>query len=244
MAFSGSGLFTMWNDVEPQKKFDFNFMHSRNHLLDHLAYLGENGILEGRRYVDGNGTLPPFFMLYDMRSLSILVDDEHQHCRVADSPWFLSLRPSIRDLIRYNWNVVCRAGGGCGSAAATFLIEAPKGTSDRLTIWKPFLSHLLTSTACTAAHVGSIDLTTPIRVSQPVPEYTDADISRELLVVESFDRHLLARTVDQIDAELQSVGLADARTRYSHYSLSFQLEFGDLPTVTRLEALPNTLSLG
>ena len=64
----------MWCDVDSLHKLEFDRMHSREHLLDHLAYMGSNAMLAGRRYVDGVGTLPPFFMFYDMASLDPLTD--------------------------------------------------------------------------------------------------------------------------------------------------------------------------
>ncbi len=239
MTFRGMGIFTMWNDVEPLHKFEFNVMHARNHLLDHLAYLGENAILSGRRYVDGIGTLPPFFMFYDMATLDVLTDEAHQDCRVADSEWFLQLRPHVRDLIRYNWRVVARTGGGVGSSSATFIVRrAASNGSDETTAWQRFAEDVLGNTSCTAAHVAFVDLATPIRVGQAVPSYEPDDARNALIVVEAFDRFLLAEESRQIDRALQTAGLSAGPAKLSHYALSFALDYRDLPKTSRLEALP------
>lgn len=123
MLKAGNGFFAMWAGIAPDMAAAFELMHARDHLAEHLAYLGEGGILWARRYGEGQGVLPPNFAFYGMRDLDRLTGPGSADRKVFETEFFKAIRPHYRDRIAHHCRVLGSAGAGTGSAAATFLLD-------------------------------------------------------------------------------------------------------------------------
>lgn len=228
MAFAGDGFYAMWNGMDPQHMLAFELMHARSHMPAHVAYLGPHGILAARRYGQGAGTLPPFFTFYDMRSLDVLTDPGNQHRRVVESAWFQALRPHYRDHIRHHCRVVARAGAGTGGCAATFILRLSDAVMAGARPVVDLCDTLVARAAIAAAHFGIADPTMPTLVGGAPPPRNLAEEPVGVLVVESYDRHVLAGEMVAVCREVLGAGIAAGPIRCSHYALSMAVEYEEL----------------
>jgi hypothetical protein len=228
MLKQGSGFFAMWNGIAPEQAEAFALMHTRDHLAEHLSYLGPDGILFGRRHGDGRGTLPPNFAFYALTRLERLTEPGAGRHQVHESDWFKAVRTQFRDRIAHHCRVLGSAGGGTGSAVATFLVDlgadAETGAADAM-------ERLTRLAPVTAAHLGAVDWSVPIRAGHAPPTCPQGDERLGAVVVESFDRFALAGVLAQIGDMLGALGLVTAIRGRAHYALSYALayeEAGDL----------------
>jgi len=222
----GNAFFAMWCGVDPLHEREFDRIHARDHLRAHLAYLGEDAILSGRRYVDGIGDLPRFFMLYDMASLEPLTAPSHRACKVADSEPFLRVRPHLRDVIRDHANVVARRGGGMGGYVATVLARHQVDMEFR-PICERIAQSAVAREGCTAILIGAVAPGVPTRAGQPIaPRAPDA--ATLVVVVEGHDRQLLSNDLSWLLREIAARGLAVGPMRSGHYALSHALSYADI----------------
>ncbi|QRM32644.1 hypothetical protein [Microvirga sp. VF16] len=184
-AMHGKGFYAMRNGMDPSRLPEFNLMHARNHMLDHVRYLGPNGILSVRRHYDGVGSLPPFFSFCDISSLEILTDAEHQDMRVVQSPWFATLRPHYRDRIRHHSHVLARSGAGRAGCIGTLLFKLFEHAATDRTVGQALVSDLLNTNAITAAHFGRADPLVPTAVGgEPPPRRPEEEPVGTLVMVQ------------------------------------------------------------
>lgn len=237
MALRGTGFYAMWNGMDPAWVPEFDLMHARNHMAAHVGYLGERSILSARRHSSGVGSLPPFFTFYDMDTLDILTAPEYRDCRVAESAWFLRLRPHYRDHIRHHCRVVARNGGGVGGSVGTLLMRLTATAVAGEGI-EAFCSGLVDRAAITAAHIGVADPLLPTLVGGSPPPRDVGEEPVGVLVVESFDRFALAAELPRIARDVCECGIAAPAPRWSHYSLSLALDYAELPGLRTLADKP------
>jgi hypothetical protein len=219
-----TGFYALWIGVENEIAEDFQLAHARDHLADHMSYLGPGGILWARRNTGGVGTLPPNFAFYGMADLSRLIDPAHASARIPMSDWFRTeVRPRFRDRIPHHCDLLGSSGAGIGGAVATFIFEF--GPNENAAATLP--AQLSKCAAITAAHLGKVNWEVPAAVGQPLPTRTH-DAPLGVLVVESFDRHRLAAAIDGIAESVIASKLATNIVAWAHYALSYQLSYSDL----------------
>jgi hypothetical protein len=219
-----SGFYALWIGVESEIAEDFQLAHSRDHLADHMSYLGPGGILWARRYTGGVGTLPPNFAFYGMAGLSRLIDPAYANARIPMSDWFRTeIGPCFRDRIPHHCDVLGTNGAGIGGAIATFIFEF--GQSEKAAAALP--AQLTKRPSITAAHIGKVNWQVPAAVGQPLPTRT-SNAPLGVLVVESFDRHRLAAAIEGIAESMTAGKLATKVVGWAHYTLSYQLSYTDL----------------
>jgi hypothetical protein len=228
MLKTGSGFFAMWNGIAPEAAAEFPLMHARDHIGEHLSYLGPGGIQWARRFGTGQGNLPPYFAMYAMPTLEALVDPQFADAQVCQTSWFLAIRPHYRDRIAHHCRVLASSGGGVGSAAATFHLHLGPEAKTDCALLDEAMDSLTRLAPITAAHLGVPDWTVPHRVGLPLPDFDAADAELGVLVVESFDRFELVRALDDIAEYLSIRGIAMKVRAYAHYSLSYALDQADL----------------
>ncbi|QRM33179.1 hypothetical protein [Microvirga sp. VF16] len=231
----GKGFYAMWNGMDPSHLPEFNLMHARNHTLDHVRYLGPNGILSVRRHCDGVGSLPPFFSFYDMSSLDILTDAEHQDMRVAQSLWFMALRPHYRDHIRHHCHVLARSGAGTAGCIGTLLFKLSERAATDGKAGQALVDDLLNTNAITAAHFGRADPLVPTAVGGEPPPRQQEEEPVGILVIEGFNRFDLAHALSGVSVRLGAEGVAIDTPRWGHYALSLAVDFEELDQMKRLE---------
>ncbi len=224
----GSGFFAMWNGIAPEAAEDFALMHTRDHLGEHLGYLGAGGILSARRFGEGLGSLPPYFAFYQMAALDRLKESATVY-QVHETNWFKALRELYRDRIAHHCRVLASAGAGSCSAVATFLVDlAEEGGMERSAAAMDGLTRLA---PVTAAHIGAVDWTVPIRAGGIPPACPAGDERLGVVVVESYSRLALAEALEDITGIVAGAAPVMRIRRRSHYAFSYALghdELGDL----------------
>ncbi|WP_332699027.1 hypothetical protein [Bosea sp. (in: a-proteobacteria)] len=225
MLSPGSGFFAMWNDIAPGFAEEFELMHARDHLGEHLSYLGEAGILWARRHGEGEGSLPPFFAFYAMASLDRLTAPGAARHQVHETALFKAVREHYRDRIPHHCRVLASAGAGAGGAVATFLVvladDAAGGgaeLADRLTQLAPV----------TAAHLGVVDWSVPIRAGGVPPACPAGDERLGVVIVESYSRPALARCFAEIAGLIAGSACVAATRGAGHYRLSYALAYEEV----------------
>ncbi|TQI73983.1 hypothetical protein FHT98_1721 [Bosea sp. AK1] len=222
MLKAGNGFFAMWAGIAPDVAAAFELMHARDHLAEHLAYLGEGGILWARRYGEGQGILPPNFAFYGMRDLDRLTGPGSAERKVFETEFFKAIRPHYRDRIAHHCRVLGSAGAGTGSAVATFLLDlraedgAPAQIADRLTCLP----------SVTAAHIGAVDWGVPIRAGGVPPPCPPGDERLGIAVVEGFSRWRMAGEFASIT---EILGQAGTIRSAGHYGFSYALDYAEVP---------------
>ena len=226
------GFLALWMSLPPEVGEAFELAHARDHLADHLGYLGPDGILWARRHHRGKGTLPPYFAFYGMSSLDVLTDAANAACRVPMSDAFRPIRAQFRDRIGHHCRLLASAGTGTGGSVATFVAEVASADLAAGAA-RPLVDALVERAPLTAAHVGIVDWNVPASVGQPLPVRPAGAPDLVVLVVEGFDRWRLAAEVDAVAATLCSSGIATRVTGWGHYALSCALRHDELPQWVR-----------
>lgn len=228
MLAKGSAFFAMWNGMAPEHAAEFPLMHARDHIGEHMAYLGRDGIRWVRRFADGHGSLPPNFVFYGMPSLDPLVDPAFAQAHVVETPWFLSMRPHYRDRIAYHFRVLASAGGGTGGSVGTLLLDLAADARTPSAKLDDAIDAMTRVPAVTAAHLGLADWTVPHHVGRPLPPCPQGQEDTGVLVVESFDRFDLATSMQALVTMLRECGIARAVRGHAHYAFSYAMNHDDL----------------
>lgn len=221
----GSGFFAMWNGIAPAMAETFALMHARDHLGEHLSYLGQDGILWARRHGEGQGTLPPFFTWYAMASLDRLTAPDAAAHQVHETQLFKAVRAHYRDRVPHHCRVLASAGAGTGGAVATFLLELADGASDRAASLVDRLTRL---PPVTAAHLGAVDWSVPIRAGAAAPPCPPGDERLGVLLVESYGRLALVQGWEEIVRLIRGSGVTGVIRGSGHYALSYALAHAEL----------------
>lgn len=220
-----SGFFAMWNGIAPAMAEAFALMHTRDHLGEHLSYLGEDGILFARRFGEGQGTLPPFFAFYAMASLDRLTAPGAGQHQVHETAFFKAVREHYRDRIPHHCRVLASAGTGTGSVVATFLVELAGGGAERAGELADRLTRLA---PVTAAHIGAVDWSVPVRAGGVPPACPTGDENLGVVIVESYARLALVRSFEEIARAIGVSGVAGTIRGSGHYALSYALNYSEV----------------
>ena len=219
-----SGFFAMWNGIAPEHARSFALMHTRDHLAEHVAYLGEDGFSWARRFCAGLGSLPPNFAWYAIPSLSRLRGSAASAARVHETALFKALRPHYRDRIAHHCQVLASAGGGTGSAAATILVTLTEAACKSRSLAQSAVDAMTQMDAVTAAHLSVVDWTVPVRAGGALPSQGPDDARLGVLLIEGFERFDLAASVEPVMDLVRRSNVVDAIHRHGHYALSYALE--------------------
>ena len=225
------GFVALWHNVPPQIDEDYNLVHTREHVPDYVANAaGRGGIEFGRRYGNGDGHLPRYFMFYparDMSAFARLAEKPWIEHPGGSSDWFNTIIDQYRDSWRNNCRLLGRAGGGTGGAALSLIMtltdEAPAGG----TAVGEFLTALTAMPAVVAAWLGVTD---PC-IGPNRPAVTDADRPVGVLVVESFNRLRLAQALPDIRRLLAQHSIAIDAPRHGFYDLAYELRPDSLDAI-------------
>lgn len=224
----GSGLLSLWNGVDANRREEYDLWHTREHVPERLAI---PGMLRARRYHRGEGPLPEYLTLYELENNSVLDGEPYRALLQNPTPWSRSMRPSFRGFFRVGHRIELSRGGGVASAlmASVFAnAAAPTGG------WEAVAELVLRKTAATAIHVLAKDpAVAPVPFSVP-SETGAAHADGGALMVECPDRGRLAEIAGVLDATLDAHGLSQGRGLWTSYELAYVLGRDELDTVVSL----------
>jgi hypothetical protein len=210
----GAGFLALWNDHE-QAGGDYDVWHTREHVAERL---GIPGILSGRRYVDGSGSLSRYFTLYGLQNTAVLESDPYRQLLENPSPWSRQMRCSMSGFLRRGCRVLASYGGGVGGFAAVSFFHAEDEQKGKQ-ILKDFRAH----PAFTAVHLGLVD-TSVTGVPLSVAGADRFDNRNAILVMEGYQATSLASAAEELSRELRRGTVCEMENSLTFYQLAFALD--------------------
>lgn len=221
MALPGSAFLALWND-RAESREDYEAWHSREHLPERL---GISGILSARRYVSGQGPLPPYFTLYSLSDLEVLDSTEYREIVNRPTSWSLSMRPSLSQMYRQGCATQLSLGAGiAGNLAVAVLREKAHGHD-----LGPYAT-IADNASVSALHLGVVKPITPLTFENRLS--SDLPTGDAILLVEMFDTEGSETSLRSFDRMIEASGYERALD-WSMYRLAFALRSDDA-----LHALP------
>src|SRR5258706_10767646 len=111
----GRAAVTMWWDVAPERRAEWEDWHTREHMPERLAI---PGFLRGTRWVAESGE-PSYFVCYEVASLDALTGGAYLERLNNPTPWSRQMMPLHRNMVRSLCALRASWGGGVPKALAT-----------------------------------------------------------------------------------------------------------------------------
>jgi len=124
----GSAAVTMWWDVAPEVKSEWEDWHSREHMPERLAI---PGFLRGTRWVAESGD-PSYFVLYEVAELATITAGPYLERLNNPTPWSRKMMPHHRNMVRSLCVLRAGWGGGLPQVLATVRFSPREGALPRL----------------------------------------------------------------------------------------------------------------
>jgi hypothetical protein len=115
MPLLGSAAITMWWDVAPDERAEFEHWHAHEHVPERL---GIPGVRRGSRWAsttDAEG----FFVMYELDSYETLTSPAYRTRLDNPTPWSVKMMPRHRNMVRSQCRIVLSHGGGIGGIVLT-----------------------------------------------------------------------------------------------------------------------------
>ena len=108
----GKAAVTIWCDVSPEVREEFDDWHAHEHMPERLSI---PGFLRGSRWVGDDGR---YFMLYETQSEATLTGAAYLERLNNPTPWSRKMMPHHRNMVRG----LCRVEGSAGTALGQALL--------------------------------------------------------------------------------------------------------------------------
>ena len=161
MPLKGSAFLALWNDIEPQRRTEYDAWHTFEHVPERV---GIPGFIRGRRYVARERSEQRYFTLYELGGLEALEGVDYVDVVERPTDWSASMRPSFRNVIRHPCTTVVSLGQGVGGSISTLRFGiASTGQKVDVDTARAVLGPLLETVQITAAHLGQEVAKAPLR---------------------------------------------------------------------------------
>jgi hypothetical protein len=238
MTMQARGFVALWHNVPPGIDEEYNLVHTREHVPDYVANAaGRGGIDSGRRYSEGKGQLPAYFMFYparDMSAFARLAQKPWPEHPGGSSIWFNAIIDQYRDSWRNNCRLLAQRGGGTGGAACSLIMPLSEEVVAGAPIVDDVLAWLIGLPPVVAVHLGVTDPD----IAPNRPPLTRHDTAVGVMVIEGFSRLLLAQLLPEILSRLEQSGIATEKPRYGLYQLAYELRAEELDQVEPFPGRP------
>jgi len=111
----GAAAVTMWWDIAPEVRAEWEDWHTREHMPERLSI---PGFLRGTRWIAASGQ-PSYFVLYEAERLETLTAGTYLERLNNPTPWSLKMMPHHRNMVRSLCEVRATWGGGVPQTLAT-----------------------------------------------------------------------------------------------------------------------------
>lgn len=128
MALLGGSALSMWWDMAPDMRAEFEHWHSHEHFPERLA---QPGFLRASRWSAADGG-EGFFILYELESHAALSSPEYVARLNAPTPWSTRLMPHHRNMVRSQTRVLHSHGAAVARHALTLRLSPREGKAQRL----------------------------------------------------------------------------------------------------------------
>jgi hypothetical protein len=124
----GAAAVTIWCDVAPEIKDEFDDWHVHEHTPERLSI---PGFLRGSRWVSVDGR-NAYHMLYELEALEVLTAGPYLERLNNPTPWSTKMMPHHRNMVRSLCRVQESFGAGLGEATLTVRFSQPWRGADLL----------------------------------------------------------------------------------------------------------------
>jgi hypothetical protein len=125
----GRAAVTMWWDIAPEMKPEFEEWHTHEHMPERL---GIPGFLRGTRCIAQPGELA-YFVCYETKNLKTITSGAYLDRLNNPTPWSRKMMPHHRNMVRSLCRVRAAFGGGLAHALATIRFSpTPRGKGSAL----------------------------------------------------------------------------------------------------------------
>jgi hypothetical protein len=111
----GAAAVTMWWDIAPEVRAEWEDWHTREHMPERLSI---PGFLRGTRWIATSGE-PSYFVLYEAERLETITGGTYLERLNNPTPWSLRMMPHHRNMVRSLCEVRATWGGGVPHTLAT-----------------------------------------------------------------------------------------------------------------------------
>lgn len=125
----GHAAVTIWCDVAPGARAEFDDWHAHEHMPERLAI---PGFLRGSRWVCGDGA---YFMLYEAQDEATVTAGPYLERLNNPTPWSRKMMSEHRNMVRSVCRVRCAFGGGLGRALLTARFSPQPRAEEQLDTW-------------------------------------------------------------------------------------------------------------
>lgn len=230
MPLLGTGLLSVWNDIDAADEAAFNHWYRSEHLAERV---GIPGFLRARRYhsLDA-GEAPAYGALYETETPEVLASKAYREALDDPTPLTVESLARFRNMHRTVCRVAASFGRGIGGALAVLRPVPDEAHARAFDAWlaETALAAVVAEPGVLGAHLclAERDLTRGDNAETRARGTPDR-IDGRLVLIEAaapeaargaIDRHLAS-------AALARYGI-DARTDWAHYRMIHALDRGDL----------------
>jgi hypothetical protein len=227
MPLKGSAFLALWNDIEPERRAEYDDWHTFEHVPERV---GIAGVMAGRRYVARERSEQRYFTLYELDGLEVLEGAGYTDVVENPTDWSRSMRPSFRNVVRRPCATILSAGFGIAGSVATFRfsVRNPVQAVDAERA-RSALEPLLETGHITAAHLGQeIALMPPPSMRELGWNQTTDATQQHVLIVEGLERSdLEAARPDFAEILRQRLNVIGSIT-WASFDLAFTIETSGL----------------
>ncbi len=231
MPLKGSAFLALWNDIEPQRRTEYDAWHTFEHVPERV---GIPGFIRGRRYVARERSEQRYFTLYELGGLEALEGVDYVDVVERPTDWSGSMRPSFRNVIRHPCTTVVSLGQGVGGSISTLRFGiASTGQKVDVDTARAVLGPLLETAQITAAHLGQEVAKAPLPSMERLGwGQATENTMQHVLMIEGLDRQELEaaqpRLAELVRQQLNAIG----DIAFVAFDLAFIVEKSGLPGPT------------
>jgi hypothetical protein len=216
MPFLGTGLLSVWNDIEPDVEGRFNGWYRDEHLAERV---GLPGFLRGRRYraLDG-GAAPAYGALYETETPQAMASADYLARLDDPSPLTAEMLSRFRNMRRTVCRVEASMGRGVGGVLGVLRPDPAPDSANALAAWlaDTALPAVAAEPQVLAAHLCAAEPELTRNDSAETRARPETDrIDRWLVLVEASDAQALLAALERhlADDALASRGAPPAAPR-------------------------------
>ena len=212
----GSAAVTIWCDVAPEARAEFDDWHAHEHMPERLSI---PGFLRGSRWVSEDGA---YFMLYEAQDEATVTTGPYLERLNDPTPWSRKMMPQHRNMVRSVCRVRCAFGAGLGRALLTARLSPRSDCAERLEAWlvSELLPDLPSRKGLMAAQLLR-NIAFPAAVQTTEQKIRGGDAAADWIVlVSGYDAEAVTAVTAQMHEAPMTAGV---------YSLACLMNAGDVP---------------
>ena len=218
MALLGSAAITMWWDIAPAQRIEFEDWHSHERFPERLSI---PGFLRGSRWSSVN---EGFFVMYELETYDTLTSPYYLERLNNPTPWSTKMMPHHRNMMRSQCRVIDSYGGGIAGSLLTVRMspEARQANATRRALLE-VLRQVPHEIGLTSAHLLQTETPQLAQTKEQKIQGGKDAVADWIVIVSGYDARALE---DLVSGKLASLGVGSAQ--HDVYRLSYAATARDL----------------